>query len=285
MITTPKDFATKSKRRRTGLRPARDTKLGPALANLFAKSGPAPFPDNIIYGSFQGDSETPACNSDRTCTAGLVEDRVAEPPKVPGWKTGLDRGLILLSAPLWLPLMLLVMLVVRVTSPGPIFYRQQRIGRGGRRFLMWKFRTMKVSAETQSHERHLEDLIRNNKPLTKLDVLGDPRLIPLGRIIRASGLDELPQIFNVLRGEMSLVGPRPCLPNEFASYQQWQRKRVDALPGLTGYWQVNGKNRTTFYQMVAMDLTYVENMSISFDLKIILMTGGAVLSEILRSRG
>ena len=150
---------------------------------------------------------------------------------------------------------------------------------------MWKFRTMKVSAETQSHERHLEDLIRNNKPLTKLDVLGDPRLIPLGRIIRASGLDELPQIFNVLRGEMSLVGPRPCLPNEFASYQQWQRKRVDALPGLTGYWQVNGKNKTTFYQMVAMDLTYVENMSISFDLKIILMTGGTVLSEILRSRG
>ncbi len=204
--------------------------------------------------------------------------------KVPVWKSVLDITIIMLSLPLWLPLMLVLMLVTRFSSPGPIFYRQERIGLGGKAFSMWKFRTMKMSAETRSHERHLEDLIRNNKRLTKLDASGDPRLVPFGRILRASGLDELPQIFNVIRGEMSLVGPRPCLPNEYASYQPWQRNRVHALPGLTGYWQVNGKDSTTFNQMVAMDLSYLENMSITLDLKIMLMTGGVLLGQVLQSR-
>jgi lipopolysaccharide/colanic/teichoic acid biosynthesis glycosyltransferase len=204
-------------------------------------------------------------------------------PKVPGWKYVLDVSLISLSMPIWLPVMLVVMLITKICSTGPIFYRQVRIGLSGRRFSMWKFRTMKLSAETKSHERHLEELIRSNRRMTKLDA-GDPRLVPFGRILRASGLDELPQIFNVLRGEMSLVGPRPCLPNEFASYEPWQKRRVDALPGLTGYWQVNGKNNTTFKQMVAMDLSYLENMSIGLDLKIILMTGGAILAQVLESR-
>ena len=141
---------------------------------------------------------------------------------------------------------------------------------------------MKTCAETQTHERYVEELMRSEKPMTKLD-LGDPRLVPFGRILRASGLDELPQIFNVLRGEMSLVGPRPCLPSEFACYLPWQRQRVEALPGLTGYWQVNGKNRTTFKEMVAMDLFYLHNMSIIFDLKIMLMTGAAILSQVLET--
>src|SRR5436190_14463634 len=179
---------------------------------------------------------------------------------VPVWKSALDVTCILFLAPLWLPVMLLLMLVTRVASPGPVFYRQWRVGLGGRHFLIWKFRTMKVSAETQTHERYFEELIRKNCAMTKLDAQGDPRLAPFGRFLRASGLDELPQIFNVLAGEMSLVGPRPCIPNEFANYEQWQRKRTNALPGLTGYWQVNGKDRTTFDQMVTMDLFYIDTM-------------------------
>jgi lipopolysaccharide/colanic/teichoic acid biosynthesis glycosyltransferase len=199
---------------------------------------------------------------------------------VPVWKSALDVVCIVVSAPLWLPLMLLLMLVTRLASPGPIFYRQRRVGLGGRQFLIWKFRTMKVSAETQTHERYFEELMRTNCVMTKLDANGDPRLAPFGRILRASGLDELPQIFNVLAGDMSLVGPRPCLPNEFANYEPWQRKRVNALPGLTGLWQVNGKNKTTFNDMIRMDLAYASNMSLLLDIKIMLKTAGAIAQEV-----
>ena len=182
------------------------------------------------------------------------EISATSPRKMPHWKSVLDITCILLSLPVWLPLMILMMLVTQVSSPGPIFYRQERIGLGGRRFLMWKFRTMKLSAETQTHERHVEELIQTDRRMTKLDAHGDPRLVPFGRILRASGLDELPQIFNVLRGEMSLVGPRPCLPNEFQRYNASQQQRLNAPPGLTGYWQVNGKNKTTFSEMIALDI-------------------------------
>ena len=204
--------------------------------------------------------------------------------RVPGWKAGLDITCILLLLPLWLPLMILLMLVTRIASPGPIFYRQKRIGLCGRHFFIWKFRTMRLSAETQTHERYFENLMRVDRPMTKLDAYGDPRLAPFGRVLRASGLDELPQIFNVLHGEMSLVGPRPCTPNEFAHYEPWQRQRVNCLPGLTGYWQVNGKNKTTFREMIAMDLFYLKNMSILLDLKIMLKTGTAIAGQLFESR-
>ena len=203
--------------------------------------------------------------------------------RVPGWKAGLDITCILLLLPLWLPLMILLMLVTRIASPGPIFYRQKRVGLGGRHFFIWKFRTMRLSAETQTHERYFENLMRVDCPMTKLDAYGDPRLAPFGRVLRASGLDELPQIFNVLHGEMSLVGPRPCTPNEFAHYEPWQRQRVNCLPGLTGYWQVNGKNKTTFREMIAMDLFYLKNMSILLDLKIMLKTGTAIAGQLSES--
>lgn len=203
--------------------------------------------------------------------------------RVPGWKTSLDVTCILLLLPFWLPLMILLMLVTRIASPGPIFYRQKRVGLGGRHFFIWKFRTMKLSAETQTHERYFENLMRVDCPMTKLDAYGDPRLAPFGRVLRASGLDELPQIFNVLRGEMSLVGPRPCTPNEFDHYEPCQRQRVNCLPGLTGYWQVNGKNKTTFREMIAMDLFYLKNMSILFDLKIMVKTGTAIAAQLSES--
>ena len=142
---------------------------------------------------------------------------------------------------------------------------------------------MKLSAETRTHERYYEELMRSNCAMTKLDAAGDTRLVPFGRILRTSGLDELPQIFNVLRGEMSLVGPRPCLPNEFAKYEPWQRERVNALPGLTGYWQVNGKDKTTFSEMIAMDLFYFHNMSLALDLKIMFKTVGAIADQFSES--
>ena len=200
------------------------------------------------------------------------------------WKFAVDMTCILLALPIWLPVMILLMLVTRIASPGPIFYRQERVGLGGRPFLIWKFRTMKASAETQTHEHYFHELMEVDCPMTKLDAYGDPRLAPFGRFLRASGLDELPQIFNVVRGEMSLVGPRPCTPNEFAHYEPWQRARVNGLPGLTGHWQVNGKNKTTFNEMIMMDLFYLENMSILLDLKIMLKTGAVIAGQLLESQ-
>ena len=143
---------------------------------------------------------------------------------------------------------------------------------------------MKLSAETQIHERYFQELMRSDCPMTKLDAHGDPRLAPFGRILRASGLDELPQIFNVLCGEMSLVGPRPCTPTEFSHYGAWQRDRVNGLPGLTGYWQVNGKNKTTFNEMIVMDLFYLKNLSILLDLKIMFKTCAVIAGQLVESR-
>jgi lipopolysaccharide/colanic/teichoic acid biosynthesis glycosyltransferase len=120
--------------------------------------------------------------------------------------------------------------------------------------------------------------------MTKLDAAGDPRIIPGGRILRAIGLDELPQLFNVFRGEMSLVGPRPCTPHEFQCYKPWQKERVNAAPGLTGYWQVNGKNKTTFTEMINMDIFYTKNMSLWLDLAIMLKTFPAIMAQVLESR-
>jgi lipopolysaccharide/colanic/teichoic acid biosynthesis glycosyltransferase len=198
------------------------------------------------------------------------------------WKFALDIACILIALPIWLPLMILLSLMTRIASPGSIFYKQERVGLGGRHFSIWKFRTMHVRAETQTHEQYFRELMRVDRPMTKLDAYGDPRLTPFGRFLRASGLDELPQIFNVLCGEMSLVGPRPCTPHEFAHYEPWQRERVNGLPGLTGYWQVNGKNKTTFNEMITMDLFYLENMSVSLDLKIMLKTSAVIVGEIFR---
>ena len=215
-----------------------------------------------------------------------AESIVATPSvKLPQWKRILDLVMISLTLPFWLPLMLVIMLVVKATSAGPIFYRQERIGYRGRRFMIFKFRTMKVNVDTRVHESHLERLIASDSPMTKLDAHGDPRLIKGGRFLRSAGLDELPQIFNVLRGEMSLVGARPCTVHEFDRYQPWQRERVNCPPGMTGYWQVSGKNKTTFSEMIEMDIFYGKNMSAGFDLSIILRTIPAIVVQVLETRG
>jgi lipopolysaccharide/colanic/teichoic acid biosynthesis glycosyltransferase len=205
--------------------------------------------------------------------------------RIPRWKRILDLTCVSLTLPFWLPLMILVMAWIRLASAGPVFYRQERVGHRRDRFMIFKFRTMYVNAETRTHEEYFAHLMRSDSPMTKLDAEGDSRLIAGGRFLRASGLDELPQIFNVISGQMSLVGPRPCLPNEFQRYQGWHQARVNVLPGLTGYWQVNGKNKTTFSEMVAMDLFYANKMSFRLDLTIMLRTVPALFVQTLESLG
>jgi lipopolysaccharide/colanic/teichoic acid biosynthesis glycosyltransferase len=200
--------------------------------------------------------------------------------RLPRWKRIVDLVFLICTVWIWLPLMTLVMCMVKVVSPGPAFYRQQRVGFRGRSFMIFKFRSMRVNADTRSHEEYFEQLMQEDSPMTKLDAF-DARLIPGGRFLRATGLDELPQIWNIIRGEMSLVGPRPCTLVEFERYRPEHRERVNAPPGITGYWQVNGKNRTTFNEMIAMDIFYAKNMSPALDLAVIGKTIPAILRQVL----
>ncbi len=206
---------------------------------------------------------------------------------VPFWKRLLDVSCILLSLPLTLPLMLAVAMWVKFVSRGPALFKQERIGRNGRPFTLYKFRSMRLDADTGRHFRHFRNLVRSDTPMVKLDLLCDSRLIPGGCFLRSAGLDELPQLFNVLRGEMSLVGPRPCLPEEFRFFTPAQRVRFEALPGLTGLWQVEGKGVSTFSEMNSMDAAYVRLSSVPLDLRLMVRTPFALLRqlrEVVRQR-
>lgn len=198
---------------------------------------------------------------------------------LPAWKRVLDISLIVLVAPMLLIVVGLIALVIKIGSRGPIVFCQQRVGYKGKLFTCYKFRTMHIGAEISSHRGHTAQLIKSETPMTKLDAGNDPRVIPFGKIIRATGLDELPQLINVLKGEMSLVGPRPCIPYEYEMYEMWQKRRFDAMPGLTGLWQVSGKNRTTFNQMINMDIEYSETSNLWLDIKIISKTIPALMLQ------
>ena len=201
-------------------------------------------------------------------------------PRIPTWKRALDIVGALLGFVLILPLFLLIAVFIKIVSPGPVFFKQERVGYLGKLFTCWKFRTMRVNADTSAHQQHLSKLIGSEKPMTKLDLEDDSRIIPLGECLRQLGLDELPQLINVVRGEMSLIGPRPCIPYEAREYLPWQRKRLDTTPGLTGLWQVSGKNRTTFNEMMRFDVTYARKVSFWLDVKIFLKTLPAILNQI-----
>jgi lipopolysaccharide/colanic/teichoic acid biosynthesis glycosyltransferase len=206
------------------------------------------------------------------------------PAKIPRWKRTLDVAFILLILPLVLPLAILVGVLIRMVSAGPVLFRQERVGYLGRKFMCFKFRTMFVGAETAAHQGHLQLLMKSNTPMVKLDARGDSRIIPFGLLLRSTGLDELPQLLNVLRGEMSLVGPRPCLAYECDEYLPWQRERFNTLPGLTGLWQVNGKNQTTFAEMMQLDISYTREKTLWLDLAIILKTIPAIMGQVLSAR-
>ena len=196
------------------------------------------------------------------------------------WKRAVDVAGASLGLALLSPLLLLISLLIKMTSPGPVIFRQLRVGQGGKPFWLYKFRTMKLNADTSVHQQRLSELMNTEQPMRKLDMDNDPRLIPFAKVFRTLGLDELPQLFNVIRGEMSLVGPRPCLPYEADKYRLWQTQRFDALPGLTGLWQVSGKNKTTFVEMMRLDIAYAWKRSLWLDLKIIFRTLPAIVNQI-----
>jgi exopolysaccharide production protein ExoY len=199
--------------------------------------------------------------------------------RIPCWKRVLDISLVVVALPLLIPLGLTIAAIIRLVSEGPIFFKQERIGSGGQKFWCYKFRTMSPGGHSVLHESHLRRLIQSDSPMTKMDSHGDRRIIPLGVFIRALGLDELPQLINVVKGEMSIVGPRPCLPYEFELYLPWQRERCNATPGLTGLWQVSGKNNTTFSEMIRLDIEYSRRASLLLDLGIIFKTIPVLLSQ------
>jgi lipopolysaccharide/colanic/teichoic acid biosynthesis glycosyltransferase len=170
-------------------------------------------------------------------------------------------------------LVLIVAILIRVDSPGPIIFSQKRMGRGGRAFCQYKFRSMRVGAEEE--RTRLRKLNEATGPIFK--IRNDPRLTRLGRFIRRTSLDELPQLFNVLRGEMSLVGPRAPLPTEVEQYQNWHRRRLEVPQGMTGLSQVSGRSELTFDEQVMLDIYYIENWTPWLDLWIILKTIPTVL--------
>ncbi len=198
---------------------------------------------------------------------------------IPRWKRVLDLTLVLAFSPALVLISSLVALVIKCGSNGPVLFTQRRIGYKGREFICYKFRTMETNADHEAHRRYAQRLIHSKAPMTKLDLHKDPRLLPFASVLRAGGLDELPQILNVLRGEMSLVGPRPCIPYEYDQYAPRHRRRFDAAPGLTGLWQVSGKNHTTFEQMVVLDVEYARQKSLWLDVKILLKTLPAIWGQ------
>ena len=204
------------------------------------------------------------------------------PPGAPFWKRTYDLlgSAILLTA--LSPVFAAVTLYIKIVSKGPVFFRQERVGYLGKPFTMLKFRTMKVGSDNISvHKTYFKELIHSeDMAMTKLDNGDDDRLIPLGKILRRSCVDELPQLINVFKGDMSLVGPRPCLDYEAQDYSLWQRKRFNTIPGLTGLWQVSGKNRLTFKEMMRLDVRYTTRKNAAMDLIISLRTIPAILGQV-----
>ena len=190
------------------------------------------------------------------------------------FKRFLDLSLIIVTLPVLLPLFLVCAVAIRLESPGPVVFSQQRTGRNGKRFKMFKFRTMVKNAEEMKAElQHLSIV-----PWPDFKVPSDPRITRVGKFLRRSSLDELPQLINVLIGDMSLVGPRPT-SMALDKYELWHTRRLDVRPGLTGLWQIKGRNTTTFDERLRLDDRYIRTMSMSTDLYILWHTVGAVLSS------
>lgn len=211
---------------------------------------------------------TPAASS-------FENHKILRAPSIPRWKRPLDFGGSILGLLFFSPLFLLTAMLIKIVSPGPIFFKQTRIGYRGKPFVILKFRTMHTNADITLHKDQILNEIKNNLVLHK--VKNDPRIIIFGKFIRQSGIDELPQLLNVLKGEMSLVGPRPELNYAVDKFEQWHYTRFSVLPGITGLWQINGKNSTTFSQMISNDIEYVNKLSFWNDVHIILMTLPAII--------
>ncbi|MBM4144163.1 MAG: sugar transferase [Lentisphaerae bacterium] len=206
---------------------------------------------------------------------------------LPRWKRGVDVAVSLLALVLSAPVMLLAFLGLRLSSRESALFRQERVGYLGRPFMMLKFRTMSES-KASTHREAMRKLIQDDaseEPMVPVKEEEEKRVTSFGRFLRKTGIDELPQLANVLRGEMSLVGPRPPIPYEVEVYQRWHHGRLDAVPGMTGLWQVSGMNRLSFKEMARLDIYYARNMSPWMDLRILIRTPLAVLNELLWGNG
>ena len=186
-----------------------------------------------------------------------------------------DIAVALLILILFLPVIPVIVLLIKLDSPGPVLFRQKRVGKDGREFVFYKFRSMHVGAE---------NIIASLRPLSGVDgpvfkLKEDPRVTGTGRFLRQSSFDELPQLLNVLKGDMSIVGPRPNLPSEVSQYLPWQRRRLDVTPGITCYWQITGRSHIGFQEWMRLDLEYIRNRSLVTDTKIILKTIPAVIAR------
>jgi exopolysaccharide biosynthesis polyprenyl glycosylphosphotransferase len=211
-------------------------------------------------------------------------------PGIYGWPRTLKRIFDTLAASVSLlllsPMLLIMAVAIRLDSAGPVLYKQQRVGENGRLFDMYKFRSMKIGSDPGPHRERVAHLIEQNTGVDPgasngqrtLKMVNDPRITRVGRFIRKTSLDEMAQLLNVLRGEMSLVGPRPAIPYEVELYKDWHKRRFEAIPGITGAWQVKGRNRVSFDEMVRMDLEYIQNQSIWLDIKILLLTPIAIIT-------
>ena len=249
-----------------------------ASTTLTSASGKRVFTRELVPATGSGTPEIHVQSQSETF-GDQIQFEASFPEPTCRWKRSSDLCFILLSLPFILPVMAMVALWIKLVSRGPAIFRQERIGRNGRRFMLYKFRSMHLNADTSRHTRHYKNLVKSGSPMVKLDLLCDSRLIPMGCLLRAAGLDELPQLFNVLRGDMSLVGPRPCLPEEYSFFSHSQRVRFQALPGLTGIWQSQGKGVSTFDEMNEMDARYVRTASPLLDLAIIIRTPVALLRQ------
>lgn len=194
--------------------------------------------------------------------------------KQPSWKRWLDLlgGTLLLA--MVFPLLMVISIYIKCVSPGPVLFVQERIGAGGQRFKMFKFRTMHVAHQGDTHRTYIASLIHSDAPAQKPEY--NSRLIRGGATLRSLSLDELPQLFNVLLGNMSLIGPRPEVL-QIEDYEAWQLRRFEVLPGISGLWQVSGKNRLTFNQMIRLDIQYVDELTFALDMKIAFKTLGVIL--------
>jgi lipopolysaccharide/colanic/teichoic acid biosynthesis glycosyltransferase len=263
------------------LRESIDAKLQTALsAAVPAESGQLPrvtyhvLPDLDGAPGLQDPVLAPECVPDPGTVAGAV-------------KRCLDIAASLLLLALFLPVLAVIAVAIKITSEGPVLYPQTRIGHAGRTFTLLKFRSMFRDCGDSLHRDYVTRMIAGAQVPQAQElgaaiykIVNDPRVTPVGRILRRSSLDELPQLINVLKGEMSLVGPRPPLPYEFACYREWHRRRVlEVKPGLTGLWQVYGRCRTTFEDMVRLDLRYARQWSLWLDLKILFHTPAAVIQR------
>ncbi|MBN2185747.1 MAG: sugar transferase [Candidatus Krumholzibacteriota bacterium] len=201
-------------------------------------------------------------------------------------KRSIDVAVSLAVLVLGFPFFLAIGLLIKLTSRGPVFFKQRRVGENGRPFFLYKFRSMKIGCDDSIHREFTQNYIQGQEPQTSLDgeavalykIVDDPRITAIGGFLRRTSLDELPQFINILRNEMSVVGPRPPMEYEYEHYDDWHKLRVKIKPGLTGLWQVSGRSTVPFQEMVMLDLYYIEHWSLKMDLNIMIKTVPVMLA-------